>query len=187
MKRNLRERLERLEEIKAAADRAKAARTPPSGPSVAERIREHLRVRGFVPTGNESLANVWRCYGDQPAALPVVTRWHLMAGTRIKAWAQAGGCNRRASVAPEHRRSRERSRCGDQNAAAVVATTRVQDRVSQGPSRGRKPNYGPPPARHGRRRHHRSKADDGRECTRRSSVEGGRVCFGSRAQINRGR
>jgi hypothetical protein len=50
-------RLERLEEIKAASDRAKAAAATPRGPSVAERIREHLRRKGFVQTGNESLAD----------------------------------------------------------------------------------------------------------------------------------
>lgn len=76
MKRNLRDRLERLEEIKAAADRAKAACTPPSGPSAAERIREHLRVRGFVPTGNESLAETLaRALGMNSQELR-----HLMAG-----------------------------------------------------------------------------------------------------------
>jgi hypothetical protein len=64
MKRNLCGRLERLEEIKAAADRAKAARTPPSGPSVADIVRERLRVRGFVQTGNESLAEAMaRAFG----------------------------------------------------------------------------------------------------------------------------
>lgn len=55
MKRNLSGRLERLEVIKAAADRAKAACLVPDGPSIAEIIRERLRVRGFVQTGNESV------------------------------------------------------------------------------------------------------------------------------------
>jgi hypothetical protein len=64
MKRNLCGRLERLEEIKAASDRAKAARIPPSGPSAAEIIRERLRAHGFVETGNESLAETMaRAFG----------------------------------------------------------------------------------------------------------------------------
>ncbi len=55
MKRNLGGRLERLEQRKAVADRAKAACSPPDGRNVAEIIRERLQVRGFVQTGNESL------------------------------------------------------------------------------------------------------------------------------------
>jgi hypothetical protein len=76
MKRNLCGRLERLEEIKAAADRAKAACAPRNGPSVADRIRERLRLRGFVQTGNESLAETLaRALGMTPRELR-----HLMAG-----------------------------------------------------------------------------------------------------------
>ena len=61
MKRNLCERLERLEEIRAAADRAKAASAPRVGPSLADMIREHRRLKGFVQTGNESLAETLGC------------------------------------------------------------------------------------------------------------------------------
>ena len=55
MRDKLSRRLERLEEIKAAADRAKAVCSVPDGPSIAEIIRERLSVQGFVQTGNESL------------------------------------------------------------------------------------------------------------------------------------
>ena len=56
MRDKLSRRLMRLEQIQAAAVRAKAACSSPAGPSVAEIVRERLRVRGFVQTGNESLA-----------------------------------------------------------------------------------------------------------------------------------
>jgi hypothetical protein len=56
MREKLSRRLVRLEAIQAAAVRAKAACAPRVGPSAAEIIRERLRIRGFVPTGNESLA-----------------------------------------------------------------------------------------------------------------------------------
>lgn len=76
MKRNLSERLERLEEIKAAADRARAACSAPDGLHVAEIIRERLRVRGFVQTGNESLAETMaRAFGINSQEL-----CHLIAG-----------------------------------------------------------------------------------------------------------
>lgn len=76
MKRNLCERLERLEQAKAVADRAKAACTPPSGPSAAEIIRERLRLGGFEQTGNESLAETLaRAFGMNSQELR-----HLMAG-----------------------------------------------------------------------------------------------------------
>lgn len=55
MREKLSRRLERLEEIKAAADRAKAASAVPSR-NVCEIIREHLSARGYVQTGNGSLA-----------------------------------------------------------------------------------------------------------------------------------
>jgi hypothetical protein len=76
MKRNLCGRLERLEQIKAATDRAKAACVPRIGPSVADIIRERLRLKGFVPTGNESLAETMaRAFGMNSQELR-----HLMAG-----------------------------------------------------------------------------------------------------------
>jgi hypothetical protein len=55
MREKLSRRLMRLEEIHAAAVRAKEACSQ-RGPSVAEILREHLAARGFVQTGNESLA-----------------------------------------------------------------------------------------------------------------------------------
>jgi len=55
MKEKLCRRLVRLEEIHAAAVRAKAASAAPSG-NVCEIIRENLQAHGFVQTGNESLA-----------------------------------------------------------------------------------------------------------------------------------
>jgi hypothetical protein len=76
MREKLSRRLERLEEIKAAADRAKAACAPRSGPSAAEIIRERLRLRGFVPTGNESMAETLaRAFGMTSQELR-----HLMSG-----------------------------------------------------------------------------------------------------------
>jgi len=76
MKRNLCGRLERLEEIKAAADRAKAACSVSDGLSVAEIIRERLRVRGFVQTGNESLMETMaRAFGMNNREL----QWYLEA------------------------------------------------------------------------------------------------------------
>ena len=76
MKRNLCGRLERLEEIKEAADRAKTALAPRSGPSVADILRERLRLKGFVPTDNESLADTMaRAFGMTPRELR-----QLMAG-----------------------------------------------------------------------------------------------------------
>jgi hypothetical protein len=68
--------LERLEEIHASSVRAHAASSAPGAPSVAEIIREHLRIRGFVPTGNESLAETLaRAFGMNSQELR-----HLMAG-----------------------------------------------------------------------------------------------------------
>jgi hypothetical protein len=76
MREKLSRRLERLEEIHAAAIRAKAARSPPGAPSVAEIIRERLRIRGFVQTGNESLAETTaRAFGISSQELR-----HLAAG-----------------------------------------------------------------------------------------------------------
>lgn len=54
MREKLSRRLERLEEIKAVADRAKAATAAPSR-NVCEIIRERLKAHGFMQTGNESL------------------------------------------------------------------------------------------------------------------------------------
>jgi hypothetical protein len=76
MRVKLSRRLERLEETHAAAIRAKAACSPPGAPSVAEIIRERLRIRGFVQTGNESLAETLaRAFGMTSQELR-----HLMAG-----------------------------------------------------------------------------------------------------------
>jgi hypothetical protein len=63
MREKLSRRLVRLEEIHAAAVRAKAA-CAPNSPSAAEIIRERLRAHGFVETGNESLAETMaRAFG----------------------------------------------------------------------------------------------------------------------------
>ena len=76
MRDKLSRRLMRLEQIHAAAVRAKAACSSPAGPSVAEIIREHLRVRGFVPAGNESVAETLaHAFGTNSQELR-----HLMAG-----------------------------------------------------------------------------------------------------------
>jgi hypothetical protein len=55
MREKLSRRLLRLEEIHGAAVRAKAASSEPSR-NVSEFIRQHLSARGYVQTGNESLA-----------------------------------------------------------------------------------------------------------------------------------
>ena len=55
MREKLYRRLVRLEEIHAAAVRAKAASAEPTR-NVCQLIREHLSSRGYVQTGNESLA-----------------------------------------------------------------------------------------------------------------------------------
>jgi hypothetical protein len=76
MREKLSRRLMCLEEIHAANIRANAACSPPSGPSVAEIIRERLRLKGFVQTGNESLAETLaRAFGMNSRELH-----HLMAG-----------------------------------------------------------------------------------------------------------
>jgi hypothetical protein len=54
MREKVSRRLVRLEEIHAAV-RAREASSQ-LGPSAAEILRDRLRVRGFEPTGNESLA-----------------------------------------------------------------------------------------------------------------------------------
>jgi hypothetical protein len=64
MREKLSQRLVRLEEIHAAAVRAQEACSQLIGPSAAEIVRERLRVRGFVQTGNESLAETMaRAFG----------------------------------------------------------------------------------------------------------------------------
>jgi hypothetical protein len=55
MREKLSRRLVRLEEIHAAAVREKEACSQ-RAPSAAAILRERLRVHGFEPTGNESLA-----------------------------------------------------------------------------------------------------------------------------------
>jgi hypothetical protein len=75
MREKLSRRLERLEEIKAAADRAKAASAEPTR-NVSEMIRQHLSSRGYVQTGNESLAETLaRAFGMNCQELR-----HLIAG-----------------------------------------------------------------------------------------------------------
>jgi hypothetical protein len=75
MREKLSRRLERLEEIKAAADRAKAASAVPSR-SACEIIREHLKSHGFVQTGFESMAETTaRAFGMNSRELRI-----LMAG-----------------------------------------------------------------------------------------------------------
>jgi hypothetical protein len=56
LREKLSRRLLRLEEIHATAVRAKGASSQGVGPSAAEILRERLKVHGFEPTGNESLA-----------------------------------------------------------------------------------------------------------------------------------
>jgi hypothetical protein len=76
MREKLSRRLEHLEKLLAAATRARAANSRANGPSTAEIIRERLRLRGFVPTGNESLAETLaRAFGMTGQELR-----HLMAG-----------------------------------------------------------------------------------------------------------
>jgi hypothetical protein len=75
MREKLSRRLVRLEEIHAAAVRAKAASSEPTR-NVCEMIREHLRARGYVQTGNESLAETTaRAFGMNSQELR-----QLMAG-----------------------------------------------------------------------------------------------------------
>jgi hypothetical protein len=75
MREKLSGRLVRLEEIHAATVRAKAASSEPTR-NVCEVIREHLSVRGYVQTGNESLAETLaRAFGITGRELR-----HLMAG-----------------------------------------------------------------------------------------------------------
>ena len=63
MKEKLSRRLARLEEIHAAAVRAKEASEVPSR-NVSEIIRARLKAHGFVQTGNESLAETMaRAFG----------------------------------------------------------------------------------------------------------------------------
>jgi hypothetical protein len=75
MREKLCRRLVRLEEIHAAAVRAKAASAEPTR-NVCQLIREHLSARGYVQTGNESLAETAaRTFGMNSQELR-----HLMAG-----------------------------------------------------------------------------------------------------------
>jgi hypothetical protein len=67
MREKLSQRLEFLEKRHAAALRAKAADPHPSGLTAAQILREGLRRRGFVQTGNESLAETTaRAFGMSP-------------------------------------------------------------------------------------------------------------------------
>jgi hypothetical protein len=75
MREKLTRRLVRLEEIHAAAVRAKAASAEPTK-NVSEMIRQHLSSRGYVQTGNESLAETLaRAFGMNSQELR-----HLIAG-----------------------------------------------------------------------------------------------------------
>jgi hypothetical protein len=63
MREKLSRRLVHLEEIHAAALLAKGAAAEPSR-DVTEMIRQHLSARGYVQTGNESLAEtLGRAFG----------------------------------------------------------------------------------------------------------------------------
>jgi hypothetical protein len=63
MREKLSRRLEHLEEIHAAAIRAKEAASTPRI-NVCEMLRERLKAHGFVQTGNESLAETMaRAFG----------------------------------------------------------------------------------------------------------------------------
>lgn len=82
MREKLSRRLERLEEIKAAADRARAACTPSSGPGAAEIIRERLKAHGFVQTGNESMAETMaRAFGMTSCELRAYLRERAAGST----------------------------------------------------------------------------------------------------------
>jgi hypothetical protein len=76
MREKLSRRLEHLEKLHVAATRAKAADSRASGPTAAEIVRERLRLRGYVQTGNESLAETTgRAFGMNSQELR-----HLIAG-----------------------------------------------------------------------------------------------------------
>jgi hypothetical protein len=76
MREKLSRRLEHLEQLHAATMRAKAAEPRPGGLTAAQILRERLRLRGFIPTGNESLAETTaRAFGMNSQELR-----HLMAG-----------------------------------------------------------------------------------------------------------
>jgi hypothetical protein len=76
MREKLSRRLEHLEQLHVAAMRAKAAELRPGDPTPAQIIRERLSLRGFVPTGNESLAETLaRAFGMTSQELR-----HLIAG-----------------------------------------------------------------------------------------------------------
>ena len=83
MKEKLCRRLERLEEIKAAADRAKAATAAPSR-NICETIRELVKARGFVETGNESLAEtIARAFGMTSCELRSYLRKRAAGGNTV--------------------------------------------------------------------------------------------------------
>ena len=72
MREKLCRRLVRLEEIHAAAVRAIAASAVPSR-NVSQFVREHLSARGYVQTGNESLAETTaRAFGMNSQELRIV-------------------------------------------------------------------------------------------------------------------
>jgi hypothetical protein len=76
MREKLSRRLEHLERLHAAAMRSKAAEPRPGGLTAAQIIRIRLGLRGFVQTGNESLAETTaRAFGMNNQELR-----HLMAG-----------------------------------------------------------------------------------------------------------
>ena len=84
MRDKLSRRLVRLEQIHLAAVRAEAACAPPIGPSVAEIVRERLRVRGFVQTGNESLAETMaRAFGMRNRELRVYLERRAAGGNTV--------------------------------------------------------------------------------------------------------
>jgi hypothetical protein len=76
MREKLSRRLEHLEQLHAAAVRARAAEPRPGALTAAEIIQIRLRLRGYFPIGNESWAEVLaRAFGMNSQELR-----HLMAG-----------------------------------------------------------------------------------------------------------
>jgi hypothetical protein len=85
MKEKLARRLIRLEEIRAAAVRAMAC-SHSEGPSAAEILRARLMARGFVQTGNESLAETTaRAWGMSPRELDRYLEERATGGSAVYA------------------------------------------------------------------------------------------------------
>ena len=83
MREKLSRRLVRLEELHAAAIRAREASAVPSR-NVCEIIRERLAAHGFVPTGNESLAETMaRAFGMTSCELRAHIRERAAGGNAV--------------------------------------------------------------------------------------------------------